>query len=280
MRQRGLTLVELLTGLAVAGLLMAGLYASVSQALLAWQDHGGRSEAQRQLAFAMERIALHARDSSRLLVPQPERDSTAWSESARDVLAFSLGPYADHDGDGVADADNDRDGRVDEDGKADMGDELKSGIGGIDDNGDGIIDNGANANDDDEDGLNDEDWMDGADNDGDGLVDEDQGADMDQPTGNQLNYDDDGDGRGAEDWMDVVVYRVQGGNLLERLPSPFSGSLYFERAIARNVSRFEVRRLALTTGTRAALVELTIEVTTPQGHKATASTRLRVGDVK
>lgn len=280
MRQRGLTLVELLMGMAVAALLIAGLYAATNQALQAWQDHAGRSEAQRQLAFAMERIALYARGASRLLVPQPDRVATAWNESVRDVLAFTLGPELDQDGDGFADADNDKDGRVDEDSGANFNGDLQAGIPGVDDNGDGGVDNGGGANDDDEDGVTDEDPVDGIDNDGDGLVDEDPAADMDRPAASQLDTDDDGDGRTNEDWVDVVVYRLQGGNLIERLPmaGALSGSFYNERVVARNVTRFEARRLAALTGTRSPLVELTLEITTPQGTQMSATTRLRIGE--
>lgn len=272
MRQRGLTLVELLMGMAVAGLLMAGLYAAVHQALVSWQDHSERSEVQRQLAFALERMALHARGSSLLLLPQPERTSTAWSESVRDVLAFTLDRDLDRDGDGFVDADNDKDGRVDEDANDDTSNDGAAGIVGIDDNGDGTADAVGLQGDDDEDGAQDEDGADGRDDDADGLVDED-GAGA---------TDDDGDGAQGEDWIDAVVYRLSGTDLLERLPDPggADGRAYTERTIVRNVTRFEARRVGTVTGARMPVVELTLEITGPQGYRASAGTRLRVGETR
>jgi prepilin-type N-terminal cleavage/methylation domain-containing protein len=270
-RQRGLTLIELLLALAIASLLMAGLYAAVNQSLQAWQQHAERSELRREADFALARIALHARGTIRLLVPQPERSSTAWSESVRDVLAFALGPEVDRNGDGYADADNDKDGRVDEDTPADATNDSLPGIAGIDDNGNGTVDdNIGNYKDDDEDGTTGEDRIDGLDNDGDGLTDEDH---------DDGNIDFDGDGAKGEDWIDAVVYRLSGTDLLERLPNPggANGNAYTERIVARRVSAFQATRVEGATGAKAATVRVTLELTGARGTKVSAATTLRVG---
>lgn len=81
-----------------------------------------------------------------------------------DVSGASL-PNNDDDEDGAGGEDtfdgidNDGDGLVDEDAKSDMNGDATAGIMGIDDDADGSVDEG-NQNDDDEDGTNDDDWLD------------------------------------------------------------------------------------------------------------------------
>ena len=72
---------------------------------------------------------------------------------------------------------------------------------GIDDNGDGTADNGA------------------------GLTDNDENGSLGTPPNAPKT---------GADWIDPVVYRVSGGQLLERLPNlnPTSGADYTERPIA------------------------------------------------
>jgi hypothetical protein len=153
-------------------------------------------------------------------------------------------PGLDRDGNGFADADNDRNGTPDDDLPADETHDGAAGMKGIDDDGDGSIDNGGST-----------------DNDEDGTVGE---APVPPKNGN--------------DWIDPVVYRVSGGQLLERLPNlnPTSGADYAERVIADKVVSLEVTRIA--TGnrrTREVLVVLTLG--DPAGETATWARRLRLG---
>ena len=82
------------------------------------------------------------RASRRVLIPMPEVAATAHSESQRNVLAMTLDPTLDRDGNGFADADNDRDGRIDEDFERGRDQRPEAGIVGIDDDGDGAVDEG------------------------------------------------------------------------------------------------------------------------------------------
>lgn len=76
-----------------------------------------------------------------LVLPLAENPNTPWSESDRDpgVLAVTLDPTLDSDGDGIMDADNDGDGLIDEDIPEDNNFDWAAGILGIDD-GDGEVD--------------------------------------------------------------------------------------------------------------------------------------------
>ena len=115
--------------------------------------------------------------------------------------------------------------RIDEDPAKDLNLDSFSGIGTVDDDGDGSIDEN-DSSDDDEDGQNDEDKMDGIDNDGDGNIDEDPDNDV---TGDGVagikGIDDDGDGsidegnfkdndedgNVQEDHLDALVYQYDSG---------------------------------------------------------------------
>jgi prepilin-type N-terminal cleavage/methylation domain-containing protein len=288
----GFTLIELLLALSLGALVLTAVGAVVGQALQARAAVAARNELARQARFALARMTAAVEGTTRLLVPLAENPATAWSEAVRDpgVLAVTLDPRLDRNGDGFADADNDKDGRVDEDSSADATNDAKSGILGIDDDGDGLVDEGA-ADDNDEDGATGEDIIDGLDNDGDGSVDEDTRADMNgdnQP--GIAGVDDDGDGsvdeggvanddedsKNDEDWLDPVVYRLNGMTLVERMPNlnPASGADFTERPLAENVSAFRVQRVP---GARAVLVAITLELTSPGGEIASLSTRVRVG---
>jgi hypothetical protein len=84
--------------------------------------------------------------------------------------------------------------RVDEDPGKDMTQNDKSGISGVDDDGDDLIDE-FGKEDDDEDGVKDEDPLDGVDNDGDGNIDEDLHEDTNRDGKSGIKgMDDDGDG--------------------------------------------------------------------------------------
>lgn len=238
--------------------------------------------------------------------PEPPEGSSTFATA---VLAVTMGPLLDRDEDGWADANNDKDfldlnnnatrdagepERVDEDLDADNSNDSAAGIAGIDDDADGAADEGGAAGfDDDEDGADNEDNLGNGDEDGDGHEDEDQTFDMNgdgQPglggvdddfdgnvdEGN--THDDDEDGLWGEDWFDPVVFFLSGGTLTERLPNlnPVDGSDYTEYPIADNVTHFRVERIP-DAGKRSLLVDITLELTPPDGEPTSLSTRVRVG---
>ena len=216
------------------------------------------------------------------------------------VLAITLPANIDLDSDGFPDADNDRDGRIDEDFPADIQFDYADGIYLIDDNGNGFVDESFANGDDDEGFLAaDEDPVNGFDDDGDGAIDEDPGADMngdgapgiagvDDDSDGQVDEgnaaDDDEDGAIDEDWLDAVVFYLQGDSLIERHPVPWdetangfvSGRDFVASAIAGNVTRFSVQRLAASFG-QPQLVSLELELTGPSGAVVSLETRVRIG---
>lgn len=216
------------------------------------------------------------------------------------VLAITLPANIDLDSDGFPDADNDRDGRIDEDFPADIQFDYADGIYLIDDNGNGFVDESFANGDDDEGFLAaDEDPVNGFDDDGDGAIDEDPGADMngdgapgiagvDDDSDGQVDEgnaaDDDEDGAIDEDWLDAVVFYLQGDSLMERHPVPWdesangfvSGRDFVASAIAGNVTRFSVQRLAASFG-QPQLVSLELELTGPSGAVVSLETRVRIG---
>lgn len=235
----------------------------------------------------------------------PEGDSTL----ATAVLAVTMGPVLDRDEDGWADANNDKDfldlngnsgrdpgepERIDEDLGGDASNDDMPGIVGIDDNGDGTIDVSSASSpskDDDEDNARGEDSRDGIDNDGDGAVDEDMRADasnddeagiagidddFDLSVDEGHMEDDDEDGLVNEDWLDPIVFFLNGTTLTERLPNvnPASGVDFTEYPIADNVTHFRVERIGSAS---AVLVDLTLEITLPNGEPTSLNTRIRVG---
>ena len=292
---QGFTLVEVLSTLAIAAILLAALGGVVQTALAARDDSGVRNALARDAGFAMERMLRAVSHSPRLLIPLVDKLSTAGvDESLRDpgVLAVSLDPLLDRDLDGIADADNDGDGRVDEDTGADWTNDAKPGIAGIDDDGGGAVDEGSVGDDDETGFFADGDPVDGIDNDGDQNVDEDPPADVngDGAPGSAA-VDDDGDGSvdegnvddddedgvSDEDWIDPVVFFLSGGNLIERFPNPgsASGNDYSERVIAEGVTTFIVQRLPRS-DERADRVAITL--TLGNGDAVVKlDTRVRVG---
>ena len=107
---------------------------------------------------------------------------------------------------------------------------------GIDDNNDGTVDNGMNQ-DDDEDGTENEDLIDGIDNDGDGRIDEDPHNAFYSSADN-----DDGEGGMNEDYFDPVIYYldVPTSTLNER--HDVDGWTTMDKVIAENVVQFMVLR--------------------------------------
>lgn len=319
-REQGFTLVELLAALAIGTLLLGGLFGAVAGALQAREALHGRNELSREANFALERMLRALHGTNRLLLPLADNPATDWRENLREqtipaslpegssskataVLAVTLDPGIDRDGNGVADADNDGDGRVDEDPDNDTNFDGAHGIIGIDDDGDGVADEGTTDpdglySDDDEDGLFGEDGENGLDDDGDGASDEDFSSDINNDGSPGLaGVDDDGDGSidegnlndddedGAkgEDWYDPVVFFLAGSSLVERTPVPWdengdtlkNGRDYIESVIAEQVTRFRVERKVAG---RGGLVKLTLELTGSDGEVVAVQSTLRVGN--
>jgi len=309
-RQTGFTILELLISLAIAALLLSAMTRLVDTALETRNDTGGRIDVLQDARFAMQRMVSATRATERLLLPLADNPATNWRENLREqtvpasapegdstlataVLAVTLDPNLDIDGDGFAEGDNDKDGRVDEDPSDDASNDLAAGIVGIDDDGDGAVDEGSIIPDDDEDAVDDEDPVNGLDDDGDGSIDEDALHDInndgksgiadfdddgDGSVDEDHQHDDDEDGTRDEDWLDVVAFYLNGSSLTERRPNlnPVDGNDFSEYVIAENVTRFRVERIS-DTGKRAALVDITLEVARPDGEIVSLNTRLRAG---
>ena len=319
-QHQGYTYVELMMAVMLAGMLVVGLSGVVGRALETHDAVHSKTDLAREASEALQRMAHTLSNSRRLILPLADNPNTDWPEHIREqtippsppiggstfataVLAVTLPAHVDLDHDGFPDADNDRDGRIDEDlGRDNNGDGVP-GIRGIDDNGDGVADNTADANpdsDNDEDGVGAEDKFDGIDNDADGSVDEDAHGDNNKDfsagiagvdddldgtvdEGNQ--NDDDEDGINDEDGYDTVVFYLNNGNLLERLPVPWdvngdslvTGVDFVTSTLAEHVTRFRVERVPHKGG-RYQLVDLTVELTSPTtGELISLSTQVRVG---
>ena len=270
----------------------------------------------------MQRMTQAVSHSRRLLLPLADKASSNWPEHIREetvppsapvgsstkataVLAVTLPAYVDLDLDGVPDADDDGDGRIDEDLPNDTMHDFYPGIPFIDDDGDGAVDeNPSSWWDDDEGSASNEDAVDGLDNDNDNNIDEDSASDMngdgcpgvcgvDDDGDGQIDEgtsdDDDEDGDGFDDPYDPVVFYLDTGTLMERMPAPWNtdgisvpdgpvdGRDFISSAIADNVSRFRVERVPLD-GDRAQLMDLKLELTRPDtGETVSVHTRVRVG---
>jgi len=312
--QQGLSLLELLTAIAIAGLLMAAISGVVGSALNAQSSSGAKNDTLQQARFAMQRMVNAVSKSRYLMIPLGENPVTAWKESERDVLAVTLDPTLDRNKDGWADANNDKDfqdvnqnfwrdtgepERIDEDFGSDNTNDGKPGIIGIDDDGNGSIDASGVTKpeeDNDEDGASVEDAIDGLDMDNDGSIDEDINRDMNfdgmpgivgidddfdgliDEGGTSYKSNDDEDGSSDEDWLDPVVYYLNGTTLMERMPNinAGSGSDYSEYPIADNVSQLLVKRSIGGNG-RTVLVEITLTLSPPGLEPVTLNTRIGVG---
>ena len=319
-RQNGYTLVELLIALALSAILFAGLGSVVGQVIDTRTAVHDKNDLTRQARFAMQQMVQAVKRSPRLLLPLADNPKTNWPENIREqklpasaptgdstrstaVLAVTLDPAVDLDGNGKPDADNDGDGRIDEDLPGDNSYDNAPGLFKIDDDGDGSVDESAASipmeDNDEDDGLMD-DYLNGLDDDDDGSVDEDIKSDMnDDGDSGLVSVDDDGDGLIDEhhhhdddedgvindDWYDPVVFYLDTGILVQRTPVPWevsgdslvSGLDFIEQPIAENVSRFRVARLAQN-GDRAVTVELTLALTSPvTGETVSLNTLVRVG---
>lgn len=314
-RQRGFTLLEILISVTIGVIIvtvLAEVVEKMSGSRTVLQEHGRLTQDAR---FAMDRMVRAVRGSRDLVLPQPDKPDTDWREHVREqtvpgsqpegssafasaVLAVSLSASVDLDADGFPDADNDRDGLLDEDPPADTNNDQAAGIYYIDDGGNGQTDEG-NVDDNDEDGSDGEDPINGLDDDGDGLIDEDAGADTnadgepgfagvdddgDGQVDNGNQDDDDEDGVTDEDWLDTVVFFLQFDELIERHPVPWdvtasdgiTGRDFIESTIAENVSRFRVERI--TGSGKGEIVDITLELTGPEtGETFSLHSRVRIG---
>lgn len=316
--QRGLTILELMIALAILSLLVLALDGVVAQTLQTHRVVHEENELTQQARFALSRMARAVSRSRKLLLPQQDRNQTDWRENVREetvpasppegsstmasaVLAVTMDPTLDQNGDGIPDSDNDGDGLIDEDPGGDSNNDEAPGIYGIDDGGNGLIDEFSGVSDDDDEygGVPNDDPENGLDDDGDGLIDEDPGADRNGDGGPGVaGVDDDGDGSvdeggvanddededGNEDWYDTVVYYLVDGILLERLPVPWdengddqiNGRDYVIRPLAEQVSRFRVERLKQF-DSHSQLVDLTLELSGAGGAIVSLNTRVRLG---
>lgn len=225
--QTGFTVIELISSLAIAALLLTAMTGIVNNALNVRDDTLARNDATRELRFAMDRIVAAVRRSDRLLLPLADNPNTNWRENVREqsipptppegastlataVIAITLGPTLDRDEDSWCDANNDKDfldlnnngsrdagepERIDEDLDHDNHNDFAIGIVAIDDDGDGSIDESGSSNDDDEDGLINEDELGNGDEDNDGSLDEDKSSEINNDNApGVLGFDDDYDG--------------------------------------------------------------------------------------
>ncbi|MEH6503308.1 MAG: prepilin-type N-terminal cleavage/methylation domain-containing protein [Cycloclasticus sp.] len=305
--QTGLSLIELLVAVAIAGLIIAGMQGLIVMALDAEDDTRARNDGLQQARFAMQTMVNAVAGTQRLMIPLGENPATAWSESVRDVLAVTLDPTIDRNNDGWADANNDKDyldinnngvrdigerERIDEDVSHDMTNDGVSGIIGIDDNNNGEVDE-SNVNDDDEDGAPNEDEQGNGDEDGDGTEDEDLSFDMsndnapgflgvdddyDGTVDEGNNDDDDEDGLRSEDWLDPVVFFLNGTTLMQRIPNidPVDGTDYTEYPIADNITQLQIERVLGNDGSTV-LVDITLQISPPTVEPINLNTRVRVG---
>lgn len=315
---QGFTLLELMIALLLASLILAATSGIVRNALGSEEIVTERNRLQEDARFALQRMNRAIRETPQLVLPMPDKPDTDWRENVREetvpasppegsstkataVLAVSLSPTIDLDADGFSDADNDRDGRIDEDYPADIAYDFDPGIHLIDDGGDGFVDEGLFADADDDERLNqsNEDPINGIDDDADGVIDEDPGADMngdgapglagvDDDGDGQIDEgsrdDDDEDGSVDEDWLDVVVFYLQGSDLIERHPVPWdetangfvSGRDFIESIIAENVTAFRVER-PVAGGANEQLILLTLQLTGPTGQIVSLDSHVRAG---
>lgn len=310
-KQQGLSLLEMLIAVSIAGVLMAAISGVIGNALNAERSTRLQNEAMQQTSYALQIMSHAVRKTRRLMIPLGENPATAWTESERDVLAVTLDPTLDRDKDGWADANNDKDfldvnnngshdagepERIDEDLANDNTNDLAPGIVGIDDNGDGVIDNSSALTptvDNDEDNAETEDSINNIDTDNDGAIDEDIQQDMNMDIGPGIkgfdddfdgsvdegnNDDDDEDGARGEDWYDPVVFFLNGTTLMQRIPNinPVDGTDYTEYPIADNVTQLLVKRLIGGNGSTV-LVDITLTLSAPDTEPVTLNTTIGVG---
>jgi hypothetical protein len=245
-RERGMTLVELLLAITGMAIISAAATFFLSSTLDIEVQGSSRSELYREGLSVMEKMKEEVKRSTYLLIPNAH-------SPVRPILAISGSINEDNDfyfGDPLFP-------RIDEDPHDDMIKDWGPGIVGWDDDDDGSIDEPSGSHpdyDDDEDGLENEDWIDGIDNDGDGNIDEDctifgyydHGLyvglagiddDGDGSVDEGLASDTDEDGDRHEDPLNPSIYHLVGGTNTLRLTNP-----YLAQAVdlSTNVTFFQV----------------------------------------
>jgi prepilin-type N-terminal cleavage/methylation domain-containing protein len=269
----GLTLVELILSMAIMGLVTAGLSSLMLVSLQAYDYGNKQTDLHLEAMEVMDRLTSGVRHSTLMFIPNAHKPT-------RPMLSFS------------GDVNNDTDNyfgdplfpKIDEDGDADMGDDKRSGLKNVDDNGNNLKDEGVENNDD-EDLLADEDPINGKDDDNDGNFDEDPGADWQgdnapglsaiDDNGNgavddgNSSADDDEDGSTNEDSVDPVTYELNGTQLIENLRDTGSGggtdyvvsdkvtqfSVLFEGGDATHAPRYRITLRLTDDGRSVTLVE-------------------------
>jgi type II secretory pathway pseudopilin PulG len=317
--QRGVTLVELMVTATISLLIIAGLSRVIQVTLDSKTTLKQQIELAREASFAMQRMLSTVSHSRRLLLPLDDNPATNWPEHIREqtvppsapigdstaataVLAVTLPAHVDLNFDGVPDADDDGDGLIDEDLPNDIHLDYTPGIILIDDDGDGQIDEGL-GHDDDEGGTVNEDRLDGIDNDGDGSVDEDVASDnsgngcpgfcgVDDDGDGQIDEgaidDDDEDGNAFDDPYDPVVFYLNAGVLMERMPVPWNedglsssagpvdGRDFIVSPIASDVTRVRFERVP-DSPLAWDIVDITLELTGDDGQVVSLNRRVRLG---
>ncbi len=301
----GLSLVEFLIAVSIAGLIMLSINGMLAIGLQSTQATQKKNALAHQAWFAMNTMVQTIQASPRLLLPLANSAIRGDTSDDYGVIAVTLNHTRDLDGNGIPDADNDGDGQFDEDLPDDANNDGRRGIAYIDDDKKyGAEFSSFFSNDDDEDYVffknsnRDEDWIDGIDNDNDGLIDEDPPADMNNDNcsgacdgdedgdGNNNEEDpedDDEDGLINEDWYDSVVFFEKDGTLYQRTPVPWdenadgklTGKDYIESVLAENISRFVVTRMTEDNITPQ-LIALKLELTDPEGESITLDAKVRV----
>ncbi|MFQ5471035.1 MAG: type II secretion system protein J [Gammaproteobacteria bacterium] len=225
----GMTLIEVLIALSIMTMILVGLGSLVEESLHLWTSSSSKQETSQDARLAMQRMTDAIRNTGQLLIPIQNNNS-------RNVLAVTLDPTQDLDGDSFADADNNKNGAIDEDLPPDNTNDNAPGIIGIDDDDDGLTDEGSIL--------------------------------QNQENGTLVG---DSDGPNNDDWLDPVVYFLQGSLLIERLPNvgAVDGADFSERVIAENVSNLSFIRTAQG---RNDVVEINLTTTSGEEEVSLTST--------
>jgi hypothetical protein len=272
-RNSGITLIELIFGVLITGMIAATAAALLSTTLRAHSYGTETAELYREGKYAMDRMTAGVRSTVMVMIPNNHK-------TVRDLLAISDMKNDDNDfyfGDPLFP-------RIDEDLDERFG-FASYGVSSYDDDGDGAIDEGGQHNEDEDDLTNEELWN-GIDEDGDGNIDEDINEDMnndgeagiagidddgdgqiDEGTGN-AHLDDDEDGVQDEEAIGPIVYefRAGPGELWERAMDPDStGWTLSETLLASNVTAFT------TTFETPERILITLTLTGDDGESVTFS---------
>lgn len=245
-RTRGFTLLELLIVLAIGSGLLTGVAYLLNLGIRTHNSGVAEAEARQTLEFALQEIGRALRETQDVLVPNTHDMDRNDNDPAKNLLVVSLSPVLDANNDGFFDADNDRDGVVDWQVRQfavgvarqfplrsavnlprDMTNDNRTGVRGIDDDGDDNVDEAqCSANYSNDETTCDYNW----------------------------NYE------YSADWLDAVVFMVRASSgvnyLVQRQPAPLgaNGQAWTNHALARNVTVFTVKRI--TSGVDRELVEV------------------------